>query len=96
MQWSITEVESANEAIVNYVRVRLIEGNEIIYKKDLLDAYNNSLSLEREAVRVVKPIQKILQELENISIYTPTGGKKFLQKESLLTSEIMIHNIKKL
>lgn len=78
MQWSITEVESANEAIVNYVRVRLIEGNEIIYKKDLLDAYNNSLSLEREAVRVVKPIQKILQELENISIYTPTGGKKFL------------------
>ena len=96
MQWSITEVESANEAIVNYVRVRLIEGNEIIYKKDLLDAYNNSLSLEREAVRVVKPIQKILQELENISIYTPTGGKNFLQKESLLTSEIMIHNIKKL
>ena len=78
MQWSITEVESANEAIVNYVRVRLIEGNEIIYKKDLLDAYNNSLSLEREAVRVVKPIQKILQELENISIYTPTGGKNFL------------------
>ena len=78
MQWSITEVESANEAIVNYVRVRLIKGNEIIYKKDLLDAYNNSLSLEREAVRVVKPIQKILQELENISIYTPTGGKKFL------------------
>lgn len=78
MQWSITEVESANETIVNYVRVRLIEGNEIIYKKDLLDAYNNSLSLEREAVRVVKPIQKILQELENISIYTPTGGKKFL------------------
>lgn len=78
MQWSITEVESANEAIVNYVRVRLIEGNEIIYKKDLLDAYNNSLSLEREAVRVVKPIQKILQELEKISIYTPTGGKKFL------------------
>ena len=76
MQWSITEVESANEAIVNYVRVRLIEGNEIIYKKDLLDAYNNSLSLEREAVRVVKPIQKILQELENISIYTPTGRKK--------------------
>ena len=96
MQWSITKVESANEAIFNYVRVRLIEGNEIIYKKDLLDAYNNSLSLEREAVRVVKPIQKILQELENISIYTPTGGKKFLQKESLLTSEIMIHNIKKL
>lgn len=78
MQWSITKVESANEAIFNYVRVRLIEGNEIIYKKDLLDAYNNSLSLEREAVRVVKPIQKILQELENISIYTPTGGKKFL------------------
>lgn len=78
MQWSVTEVESANEAIVNYVRVRLIEGNEIIYKKDLLDAYNNSLSLEREAVRVVKPIQKILQELENISIYTPTGGKNFL------------------
>lgn len=78
MQWSITEVESANEAIFNYVRVRLIEGNEIIYKKDLLDAYNNSLSLEREPVRVVKPIQKILQELENISIYTPTGGKKFL------------------
>ena len=78
MQWSITEVESANEAIFNYVRVRLIEGNEIIYKKDLLDAYNNSLLVEREAVRVVKPIQKILQELENISIYTPTGGKKFL------------------
>lgn len=78
MQWSVTEVESANEAIFNYVRVRLIEGNEIIYKKDLLDACNNSLSLEREAVRVVKPIQKILQELENISIYTPTGGKNFL------------------
>lgn len=78
MQWSITEVESANEAIFNYVRVRLIEGNKIIYKKDLLDAYNNSLLLEKEAVRVIKPIQKILQELENISLYTPTGGKKFL------------------
>lgn len=78
MQWSITEVESANEAIFNYVRVRLIEGNKIIYKNDLLDAYNNSLSFEKEAERVVKPIQKILQELENISLYTPTGGKKFL------------------
>ena len=55
-QRSITEVESTNKVIFNYVRERLIEGNAIIYKKDLLDAYNNRLPLEVEPVTDVRPI----------------------------------------
>ena len=55
-QRPITEVESTNQVIFNYVRERLIEGNEIIHKKDLLDAYKNSLPLEAEVAMDVKPI----------------------------------------
>ena len=82
------EVESTNQVIFNYLRERLIEGKEIIYKKDLLDAYNNRLPLEVEPVTDVRPIiQKILKEFENISLYKPTYGKQFLYKESLLAPD---------
>ena len=33
MQRPITEVDSTNKVIFNYVRERGIEGNEVIYKK---------------------------------------------------------------
>ena len=86
-----------NQVIFNYVRERLIEGNEIIYKKDLLDAYNNSLPLEEESVTDIRPIiEKILKEFENISRYKPTYGKQFFYKESLLKDEIIIHYVRKL
>ena len=83
------EVESTNQVIFNYLRERLIEGKEIIYKKDLLDAYNNRLPLEVESVTDVRPItEKILKEFENISLHKPTYGKQFLYQESPSKGEI--------
>ena len=91
------EVESTNQVIFNYLRERLIEGKEIIYKKDLLDAYNNRLPLEVESVTDVRPIiEKIFKEFENISLHKPTYGKQFLYQESPSKGEIIIHYIKKL
>ena len=76
------EVESTNQVIFNYLRERLIEGKEIIYKKDLLDAYNNRLSLEVESVTDVRPIiEKILKEFENISLQKkPMENNSFTKK----------------
>ena len=96
-QRPITEVESTNQVIFEYIREKLIEGNEIIYKKDLVDAYNNRLPLEVESVMSVRLIiEKILKEFENISLLKPTYGKQFLYQESLSKGEIIIHYIKKL
>ena len=90
-QKSIAETESANQVIFNYVRETLIEGNKVIYNKDLPDAYKNSLPLEEEAVTDVRHIlEKILKEFENISLYKPTNGKRFLYKESLSKGQIII------
>ena len=96
-QRPITEVESTNQVIFNYVRERQVEGNEIIYIKDLLDAYNNRLPLEVEPVTSVRPFsEKILKKFENISLYKPTDEKQFLYKESLSKGEIILSYIKKL
>ena len=67
-QRPITEVESTNQVIFNYVRERLIKGNEIIYKKDLLDTYNNRLPLEVEPVPDVRPI---IEKIKNSKTFFP-------------------------
>ena len=90
----LPKLKSANQVIFNCIRERLIESNEIIYKKYLLDAYNNSLLLEVEAVTDVRPIlEKTVKEFENISLYKPTYAKQFLYKENLSKGEIIIHYI---
>ena len=72
-QRPITEFESTNQFIFNYVRERLIECN------DSLDAYNNSRPLKVESVTDVRPIlEKMLKEFENTSLYKPTHGKQLL------------------
>ena len=78
-QRPITEVESTNQVIFNYVGEILIEGNEIIYKKDLLDPYINSLLLEVESVTDERPnTEKILKEFKDISLSKPIYGKQLV------------------
>ena len=86
------------QVIFNYVRERLIEGGEIIYKKYLVDADNNiSLPLEFQAVTDARPIiEKILKKLGDISLHKPIYGKQFFYKESLSKGQMIIHYIKKL
>ena len=55
-------LQKLNQVIFNYATDRHIEGNEIIYKKDLFDTYNSSLPLGEEGVMDVRPIfEKILK-----------------------------------
>ena len=67
------------------------------FTKKLLDAYNNSLPFEEEAVTGTRLIlEKILKNSKKNYLYKPTYGKQFFYKESQSKGEIIIRYIKKL